>query len=304
MTNKPVLIVMAAGMGSRFGGLKQISPITPEEDLILDFSIYDAVRAGFESVVFVIKRDMEKLFHETVGHRLTKRIDVTYAFQELTDLPQGFQVPPGREKPFGTAHAVLACRHRIDSPFVVINADDYYGRNAFSLIYDYLMTTPQNKPNQFAMVSYRLDRTVTEHGHVARGVCVVDDAGSLREIVERTQIERRGNRIEFTEDQGNTWQTLADDTQVSLNFWGFQAGMMVELETRFAAFLNGPLKQNPLKAEYFLPGVVDQLLQEQLAHVQVLPSPDNWYGVTYQEDKENVSKALSQLKKDGFYEGL
>lgn len=300
MSQKPVLIVMAAGMGSRFGGLKQITPITPEGDLILDFSIFDAVTAGFETVIFVIKREMEVLFREKVGSRIEHKIEVKYAFQELDDLPAGFSIPEGRVKPFGTGHAVLACRKLISSPFAVINADDYYGKQGFKLIYDYLAENA-DCPGNYAMVSYSLDKTVTEHGHVARGVCTVSSDNKLTGIVERTRIEKRPEGIAYTEDDGNSWQVLSDNTQVSMNFWGFSADMMFELENRFPAFLSSSLPLNPQKAEYFLPGVVDQVLQEGKAAVEVLPSPDSWHGVTYKEDKDSVTTALLKLKSDGVY---
>lgn len=300
MTNKPVLIVMAAGMGSRFGGLKQITPITPDGDLILDFSIYDAVSAGFDTVIFVIKREIEDIFREKVGSRMADKINVLYAFQELDDLPSGFAVPQGRVKPFGTGHAVLACRDLVNSPFAVINADDYYGKQGFKLIFDYLSNNA-DKRGQYAMVSYSLDKTVTEHGHVARGVCEVSRENKLTCIVERTRIEKRPDGIAYTEDDGRSWHILPDNTQVSMNFWGFSADMMTQLKDRFPAFLRETLPTNSLKAEYFLPGVVDQVLQEGQAVVEVLPSPDSWHGVTYQEDKENVTTAMLKLKADGVY---
>lgn len=307
MSKKPVLVVMAAGMGSRFGGLKQLTPVTDQGDLIIDFSIHDAVLAGFESVIFIIKRETEELFREKIGTHLSDKIKVQYAYQELEDLPEGYSVPEGRQKPFGTGHAVLACRDLIDSPFVVINADDYYGYSAFELIYNYLTAEAQEEsssPARYAMVSYRLDKTVTEHGHVARGICTVDENGMLSDIVERTRIEKHGGQIKYSEDNGATWIDLPDNTQVSMNFWGFQPDMIKALQDNFAAFLQGPLARNPLKAEYFLPGVVDQLLKSGEVQVKVLASPDSWYGVTYQEDRQAVSSALSELKNSGKYPGL
>lgn len=300
MSDKPVLIVMAAGMGSRFGGLKQITPITPEGDLILDFSIFDAASAGFETVIFVIKREIEDVFKEKVGNRIEHKINVKYAFQELDDLPEGFDIPTDRVKPFGTGHAVLACRNLVDSPFAVINADDYYGKQAFKLIYDFLASHADNV-GSYAMVSYSLDRTVTEHGHVARGVCEVNSDNKLTGIIERTRIEKRPEGIAYTENDGDSWHVLPDDTQVSMNFWGFSADMMKQLEHRFPSFLRESLAANPHKAEYFLPGVVDQVLREGAATVEVLPSPDSWHGVTYQADKENVTAAMLKLKADGVY---
>jgi dTDP-glucose pyrophosphorylase len=306
MSNKPVLVVMAAGMGSRFGGLKQLTPITDQGDLIIDFSIHDAVKAGFEKVIFIIKRETEELFEIKIGKHLADKIKVEYAYQELEDLPAGFEVPDGRQKPYGTGHAVLACRDLIDSPFVVINADDYYGPSAFKLIYDYLLTAHDEKSGieQYAMVSYSLEKTVTEHGHVARGICTVDENKMLTGIVERTRIEKHNNQIEFSEDNGTSWTELSADTQVSMNFWGFQPGMMQALQDNFLSFLQGPLRQDPLKAEYFLPGVVDLMLKRGSAQVKVLASADSWFGVTYQEDRPTVSAALTELKRAGKYPDL
>jgi hypothetical protein len=247
---------------------------------------------------------MEDIFRSVVGTRLENKINVKYAYQELDDLPEGFNVPEDRVKPFGTGHAVLACRNIVNSAFAVINADDYYGREGFKLIYDYLVAG-DSSTGRYAMVSYRLDKTVTEHGHVARGVCSVSQDNLLTGIVERTRIEKRENNvIAYTEDDGGSWHELSGSTQVSMNFWGFSLDMMQELSDRFPSFLRNELSKNPLKAEYFLPGVVDQVLQEKRASVRVLPSPDSWYGVTYQEDKPQVTEALRELKIQGMYPGL
>lgn len=299
--NKPVLVIMAAGMGSRYGGLKQIDPIDEQGHIIMDFSIYDAKRAGFEKVVFLIKKEDEEEFREVIGNRMTEYIEVAYAYQDLNNLPEGFQVPEGRVKPWGTAHAVLSCMDVIDGPFAVINADDYYGRDAFQKIYDFLSTQEEEEVYQFTMVGYELKNTLTENGHVARGVCTLDDHGNLAEVTERTHIEKRGNQAFYTEDEGKTWEELPMDAIVSMNMWGFSKGFLKEIKDGFAEFLEQGLKQNPLKCEYFLPSVVSKLLEEGRAVVSVLTSKDKWYGVTYKEDKQTVVDAIQKMKEEGIY---
>ena len=299
---KPVLVVMAAGMGSRYGGLKQIDPIDRDGHIIMDFSIFDAVRAGFEKVVFIIKKENELAFREAIGDRLEKYIKVAYVFQDITNIPDGYEVPEGRMKPWGTGHAVLSCIDEIDGPFAVINADDYYGVHAFKMAYDFL-TENQNEESgyRYMMVGYRLENTLTENGHVARGVCVTDTEGHLVEINERTHIEKRGDGAAYTEDDGQTWTELPKDSVVSMNMWGFSASILKELKDRFPEFLNKNLPENPLKCEYFLPFVVDELLQEKKASVKVLKSEDKWYGVTYKEDKPMVMDAVQMMKDKGLY---
>ena len=298
---KPVLVVMAAGMGSRYGGLKQMDPMDDYGHVILDFSVYDAMLAGFEKVIFIIKKENEALFRQRIGDRMSKKIKVEYAYQELHNLPEGFEVPAGREKPFGTGHAVLSCKDKVHGPFAVINADDFYGRGAFQMIYDYLDSNEEKDMYQFAMVGYLLKNTLTENGHVARGVCQVDDQGFLTDIHERTRIEKHGDSPAYTEDEGKTWEKLPDGTIVSMNLWGFSAGMMGELEKGFPVFLQDNLKKNPLKCEFFLPFAVEELMEEGKAKVKVLKSEDRWYGVTYQEDKGIVMQAISDFKKTGVY---
>lgn len=298
---KPVLVVMAAGMGSRYGGLKQMDPMDDYGHVILDFSVYDAMLAGFEKVIFIIKKENEALFRQRIGDRMSKKIKVEYAYQELHNLPEGFEVPAGREKPFGTGHAVLSCKDKVHGPFAVINADDFYGRGAFQMIYDYLDSNEEKDMYQFAMVGYLLKNTLTENGHVARGVCQMDDQGFLTDIHERTRIEKHGDSPAYTEDEGKTWEKLPDGTIVSMNLWGFSAGMMGELEKGFPVFLQDNLKKNPLKCEFFLPFAVEELMEEGKAKVKVLKSEDRWYGVTYQEDKGIVMQAISDFKKKGVY---
>lgn len=297
---KPVLVIMAAGMGSRYGGLKQIDPIDGEGHIIMDFSIYDAVQAGFEEVIFIIKKENEKDFKERIGDRIAKQVKVTYVYQELK-LPEGYKVPEGRVKPFGTGHAILSCVGALDAPFLVINADDYYGRHAFKVMYEYLSSHEDDEKYRYAMVGYILENTLTENGHVARGVCRKDEEGHLVDITERTRIQRVNGHAAYSEDDGATWNKLPEGATVSMNMWGFQASMLKELAARFPAFLNENLEKNPLKCEFFLPAVVSELLEEGKAVVDVLMSTDRWYGVTYHEDKQVVMDAVAAMKKQGLY---
>lgn len=297
----PVLVIMAAGMGSRYGGLKQIDPVDAQGHIIMDFSIYDAKKAGFKKVVFIIKKENEELFKETVGKRIESVMEVAYVFQDLHNIPQGFEVPEDRVKPWGTAHAVLSCINEVDGPFAVINADDFYGRDAFEKIYNYLTTHADDDKYRYTMVGYQLKNTVTDHGHVARGICSLDENGYLEQVVERTQIEKKDGGIAFTEDDGATWENIDGDSVVSMNMWGFTASFLKEIQDGFADFLTEGLKQNPLKCEYFLPSVVTRLLQENKATVSVLTSADKWYGVTYKEDKAVVVNAIQTMKDQGIY---
>lgn len=292
---------MAAGMGSRYGGLKQIDPVDEEGHIIMDFSMFDAKRAGFEKVIFIIKRENEADFRAAVGDRMAKYMDVSYAYQEIDDIPDGYQVPEGRVKPWGTAHAVLSCIHQIDGPFAVINADDYYGQEAFRLIYDYLASHEDDERYRYTMVGYELGNTVTDNGHVARGVCDMNEEGELEAIHERTRIEKRDGGIAYTEDDGETWVNVPADTTVSMNMWGFTRSILEEVEAGFPAFLDEGLKANPMKCEYFLPAVVSNLLGQGKATVAVLKSADKWYGVTYKEDKPVVMAAIKKMKEDGIY---
>lgn len=299
---KPVLVVMAAGMGSRYGGLKQIDPIDKEGHIIMDFSIFDAVRAGFQKVVFIIKKENEKDFKDAIGDRVSKQLEVAYVFQDLHNLPEGFQVPEGRVKPWGTGHAILSCIEELDEPFAVINADDYYGRHAFEMAYQFLSQNEDtDKVYQYMMVGYKIENTLTENGHVARGVCETDEKGYLAEIHERTRIERRDCGAAYTEDDGATWIPIPSGSTVSMNMWGFTPSILKELKDRFAKFLDENLPKNPLKCEYFLPFVVDELLKEGKATVKVLKSLDKWYGVTYKEDKQVVVDAIARMKEEGLY---
>ena len=298
---KPILVVMAAGMGSRYGGLKQIDPVGSHGQIIIDYSIFDARRAGFETVVFIIKHEIEDAFKEAIGNRLSKIMDVRYAYQNLEDLPAGYTVPEGRTKPWGTSHAILAARDVIDAPFAVINADDYYGPEAFREIYNYLSTHEDGEKYSYAMVGYLLKNTVTENGSVARGVCVENSDGTLASVTERTKIETYEGGIHFTEDDGETWTDVSPDSIVSMNLWGFTESFVKETQARFSKFLDEALVKNPLKGEYFLPSVVSQLIEEGKADVRVLRSTDKWYGVTYKEDKPVVVKAIAEKTAAGLY---
>ena len=301
MKKEPILVIMAAGMGSRFGGLKQIEPISDKGETILDFSLYDAFMAGFKKAIFVIKRENEEDFRKLIDNGAAKYMEVDYAFQQLNDLPDGYSVPEGREKPWGTAHAVMAARHLADGPIAVINADDYYGPGAFQTIYDFLEGACDGEKYSYCMVGYDIENTLTENGFVSRGVCKTSEQGFLTEITERTKIQWKDGEIVYTEDDGKTWKNLPKGTTVSMNFWGFTPSMMKEMEAGFPAALDKILAENPLKGEYFLPGVVDRLMREGKAEVKVLKSRDRWYGVTYKEDKESVVSALQSMKDKGEY---
>lgn len=288
---------MAAGMGSRFGGLKQITPVDDQGHIIMDFSLYDARRAGFRKVVFIIKDAIADTFRKNIGDRMELYFDVRYAYQELDKLPEGYSVPEGRVKPWGTAHAIACAKDVIDGPFAVINADDFYGRTSFQAIYDFLVSGAP--VNQQAMVGYRLENTITENGSVARGVCQVED-GLLVDITERTRIERRPEGIAYTED-GEQFHVLPDDTLVSMNLWGFHQEMMEEFTGRFEAFLQENLPKNPMKCEYYLPSVANAQIQEGLGTIRVLPTSECWHGVTYREDLQSVWDAVAQMKAEGLY---
>ena len=301
---KPVLIVMAAGMGSRYGGLKQMDAVDDKGHAILDFSVFDAKIAGFEEVIFVIKDEIEKDFKELIGDRISNHIKVRYAFQDINDIPKGFTVPKDRTKPWGTSHAILSCKDMVDGPFVAINADDFYGRDAYISIYNYLMARDEDNIKsdnyKIAMVGYQLSNTVTDNGYVSRGVCNVDSNAYLKDIKEYIHIEKRGNKIFYTEDN-EIYTEIAGTKVVSMNLWGCDASIMNELEAGFVKFLEKGLKDNPLKCEYYIPIAVDDILKAGRGTVKVLNSSDKWYGVTYHEDKAGVMEAIKDLKAAGKY---
>ena len=308
MSKKPVLVVMAAGMGSRYGGLKQIDPVGVAGEAILDFSLFDAYNAGFETAVIIIKEAIKDDFMELVGKRLEKcPMEIRYAYQELEKLPEGYTVPEGRTKPWGTSHAILCARNEIDgAPFAVVNADDYYGQDAYKVIYDFLANNEDGEKYSYCMVGYELGKTVTDNGSVARGVCVTNEEGFLTDITERTKIEKYDGGIHFTEDDGATWTELTEETTVSMNLWGFTESFIDAAEASFPAFLDATLSGGKAKAEFFLPATVSMLLGEDKATVKVLHSADKWYGVTYAADKPVVVAALKEKTAEGLYpaEGL
>ncbi len=301
MKKKPVLVVMAAGMGSRYGGLKQIDGMGPNGEIIIDYSLYDAKRAGFEKVVCIIKHAIEDDFKAIMNRGAAKHLDIEYAYQELDDLPEGYQIPEGREKPWGTSHAIRAARDLVDGPFAVINADDYYGTGVYKTMYDYLSKAKDKKGvYDFCMMGYKLENTLTEAGTVARGVCVEKD-GYLAEIEERLKIGWKDGKIAYTEDDGESWTEVPMGTTVSMNFFGFTPALMKELDERFPAFLDKALKENPLKGEYLIPKTVGELVGEGKATVRILPSEDKWFGVTYRQDKEAFVKAINEKIAEGIY---
>ena len=308
MSKKPVLVVMAAGMGSRYGGLKQIDPVGVCGEAILDFSLFDAYEAGFETAVIIIKEAIKDDFMELVGKRLEKcPMEIRYAYQELDKLPAGYTCPADRTKPWGTSHAILCAREQIDgAPFAVVNADDYYGKDAYKVIYEFLANNEDGEKYSYCMVGYELGKTVTDNGSVARGVCVTNEEGYLTDITERTKIEKYDGGIHFTEDDGATWTELSEDTTVSMNLWGFTESFINAAEASFPAFLDATLAGGKAKAEFFLPATVSMLLGEDKATVKVLHSADKWYGVTYAADKPVVVAALKEKTAEGLYpaEGL
>ena len=296
---EPSLVILAAGMGSRFGGLKQITPIGDNGELIIDFSVYDALRAGFKKFVFIIKEENEADFERLIGSKVRPFAEVQYCYQSMTDIPQGKSVPEGRTKPWGTGHATLCCRSVVDGPFAVINSDDYYGPQAFQLLYDYLCSTKDDAIAHYAMVGYRLGNTLTENGFVSRGVCEENEEHFLTRITERTKIEGRGSVAVFKEE--DVEQELSLDTVVSMNMWAFTSSALEALQCEFENFFDLKVPTDPMKAEFYLPSAVDAMIKAGKADVKVLRSPDKWYGVTYKEDKESVAAAMKNLKTNGTY---
>ena len=294
---EPTLVILAAGMGSRFGGLKQITAVDDHGHAIIDFSLYDAYRAGFRKVVFIIKHEIEEDFKNRVGRRMEKYFDVKYVYQQLDVLPAGYAVPEGRVKPWGTGHAVMCCSGVVDGPFAVINADDFYGPSAYTTLFDYLKE--DRADNEHAMVAYELRKTVTENGSVARGICSVEN-GYLTDVVERTRIEKRGDDAAFTED-GVNFVPVSGSVPVSMNFWGFGKSMLRELQNRFPAWLDENLPKNPLKCEYFLPFVANSIIKEGMGSIRILNCRETWHGITYKEDMDSVVNYLAELRRQGVY---
>lgn len=296
--NKPTLVIMAAGMGSRFGGCKQITPVDEAGHVIMDYSIYDALQAGFGKIVCVIKPEMEADFRAVIGDRIAKKADVAYAYQTIDRLPEGYSVPEGRVKPWGTAHAVLCAADEIEGDFAAINADDFYGRGAFRAAADFLRG--DHAENEHAMVGYLIENTLTENGYVSRGVCEGDSDGMLRVITERVHIEPRpGGAAYIEEGEGEVF--IPAGTRVSMNMWAFSHSILDEMRERFITFLNTRAVENPLKAEYYLPSVPDALIREGRARVHLLETKERWYGVTYHEDLAAVQDAMARLRAQGVY---
>lgn len=301
MSKEPVLVILAAGMGSRYGGLKQIDPVDDEGDKILDFSIYDAKRAGFKKVVFIIKEENLEAFKECIGDAVSKHMEVEYVFQDINDVPESFTIPEGRVKPWGTAHAIYSVRNAVNEPFAVINADDYYGVEAFQVLFDYLTTHEDTDKYHYAMVGYMLGNTLTENGSVSRGVCSTTEDGFLKTIDERTNIIKTEEGAAYSVDDGATYIPVGVDTPVSMNMWGFYPSVIKELGAALDDFFANKVSANPLKAECYLPLEVGTLLAKDMADVKVLSSKDKWFGVTYKEDKPYVTASIKALKEAGVY---
>lgn len=298
---KPTLVILAAGMGSRYGGLKQIDPIDDEGHKIIDFSIYDALQAGFGKVVFIIKKEHEADFRSCVGDAISKHMEVEYVFQDIQDVPTGFVMDSERVKPWGTTHALQCCKGVVKEPFAVINADDYYGKSAYTTLYEYLTTHEDGELPPYAMVGYELKNTLTDKGSVARGICVMDGQGFLQDIVERTKIIKTENGAAFTEDEGATYTEVSVESLVSMNMWAFYPSVFELFDGALERFFGEEVEKNPLKAECLIPTEVDKLLKAGKATVEVLSSKDKWFGVTYQEDKPMVKAAIKALKEEGLY---
>lgn len=300
MNKETTLVIMAAGMGSRYGGLKQIDPVGPNGEIIMEYSIYDAIKAGFSKVVFIIKKEIEDTFREVIGKKIEGFVDVEYVYQSIDNVPKGFSVPEGRSKPWGTGHAVLSAKAAVKTPFAVINADDFYGANTYKLLNNFLSSNRDlDDKYKYCMIGFVIENTLTENGHVARGVCNVDEVGHLIDIHERTKIMKFGDETKYTEDD-KSWIVIPQGSIVSMNTWGFNQSVFNELEENFPIFLKNS-KENILKAEYFLPTIVDGLIKAGNADVKVLSTLDKWYGVTYQEDKPVVKKAIRDMVQSQKY---
>ncbi len=299
MSREPYLVILAAGMGSRYGGLKQIDAVDDKGNVIIDYSIYDAIESGFKNIVFIIKKSIEEDFKNIIGNRIEKKANVYYVYQEVEALPEGYTVPEGREKPWGTGHSIIQLKDIVDAPFAVINADDYYGKAAYKYLYDYL--TKEVQQDTGCMIGYILENTVSKNGHVARGVCVTDE-NELKRIDERKKIEVHGDKIEY-EDNGE-WISLPNDSVVSMNMWGFNNKVIKMIEDKFTGFLDAELDKDPLKCEFLLPEVIQEYLKEGKLNISVIKSTDKWFGVTYKEDKAGVVEELKKLREKGLYDNI
>lgn len=295
------LVILAAGMGSRYGGLKQIDPVGPNNSIIIDYSVYDAVKAGFNKIVFIIKKENLELFKEVIGDKVAKHVKVKYVFQSTDFLPEGFTAPEGRVKPWGTAHALYCCKGVVNEPFVVINSDDFYGSGAFSSLSKWIDETEfTTAPYKFAMAGYYLKNTLTDNGTVSRGVCEVDENGQLVDVVERTKIQRVNGVVSYTED-GETWFELPEEAFASMNCWCFMPELIDEIEKYFIEFLSTEAVENPLKSEFYIPLLVRDMLNAKKCTVDVIETDDKWFGVTYKEDKPDVVKSINALVNEGKY---
>ena len=301
MGKTPVLVIMAAGLGSRYGGLKQLDAMDEGGHRLIDYAVFDAKRAGFETVYFIIRKENQEDFHNPIGSRMEACLDVHYIYQELTHVPEECFVPAERTKPLGTGHAIWCCKDVVKCPFVVINADDYYGVSAYQQMYDYLTGLPSDSTAAYGMAGFQLDRTLSEHGTVARGICQTDGSGYLRSIDEQTSIAKKDGKIFAQARSDEAPRVLAPDTTVSMNMWGFTPDVFPFLEEGLCHFLNMTLPEDPLKAEYYLPKELDRLVEDGSVHVRVLPVTEQWYGVTYKEDKPLVTAALARMQKEGIY---
>lgn len=295
------LVILAAGMGSRYGGLKQIDPVGPNNSIIIDYSVYDAVKAGFNKIVFIIKKENLELFKEVIGDKVAKHVKVEYVFQSTDVLPEGFTAPEDRVKPWGTAHALYCCKGVVNEPFVVINSDDFYGSGAFSRLSKWIDETEfTTTPYKFAMAGYYLKNTLTDNGTVSRGVCEVNENGQLVDVVERTKIQRVNGVVSYTED-GEEWFELPEEAFASMNCWCFMPELIDEIEKYFIEFLSTEVKENPLKSEFYIPLLVRDMLAAKKCTVDVIETDDKWFGVTYKEDKPDVVKSITALVNEGKY---
>lgn len=295
---KPVLVILAAGMGSRYGGLKQIDGVGTHGEPIIDFSIYDAHEAGFDKVVLIIRREHEEAFRKNLTDKVSRHMEVEFVYQDLHDVPEGIAVPEGREKPWGTTHALLACRN-LDAPFAIINADDYYGKDAYRVIYNFLAN--EVRDGEYGMVGYVLENTLTDHGTVSRAVCRTNENGMLQEIVECPKIAKEGDHAKLTRDDGETWEPIEQGSLVSMNFWGFTPKIFEQCETIFNEFIRKGIAENPMKCEHVIPTAIGTLLERGECTVKVLTSHDRWFGVTYKEDKPYVMNCLKEYKEKELY---
>lgn len=300
MTTSPTLLILAAGMGSRYGGLKQMDPMGPNGETVLDYSVYDAIRAGFKRVVFIIREEFAEAFREQLGKRFTGKIEVDYVFQKLDDLPDGFSVPEGREKPWGTTHAIRAARHVISGPFAVINADDFYGADAYKQLANYFKQCSQSaeERSHYAMVGYHLDKTLSDHGHVNRGICS-DEKGYLKDVEEVTEISRENSNIILGNWLNDERREVSEKAIASMNFWGFTQDLFEHLEKHFIEFLKE--RGSEMKSESYIPTLIDELIRDGKADCKVLETTSSWFGVTYPEDKPHVVENIQRLINSGDY---